>query len=82
MIFVFKNKAADGRLNLCGGSIARLRKMRKLSQRALADQMQLLGIDMTKNTVQQIESGERFVIDVELKGFAKLFESTVDDLLK
>ncbi|MCL2816906.1 MAG: helix-turn-helix transcriptional regulator [Clostridiales bacterium] len=79
---MFKNKSANGRCNVCGGSIAVLRRQRKLSQRALADQMQLLGIDLSKNAIQQIESGERFVIDLELKGFAKFFGVTADELLK
>ena len=34
-----------------------------------------------KNAVQQIESGERFVIDVELKAFAKVLGVTADELL-
>lgn len=42
---MFKNKNADGTLNLCGNKITELRKERDLSQRALADQMQLRGLD-------------------------------------
>ncbi|MCL2677694.1 MAG: helix-turn-helix domain-containing protein [Clostridiales bacterium] len=79
---MFKNKSANGKLNVCGGSIAALRRQKKLSQRALAGRMQLLGIDLSKNAIQQIESGERFVIDLELKGFAQFFGVTADDLLK
>jgi transcriptional regulator with XRE-family HTH domain len=78
---VFINKSTDGKLNICGKNIAALRKREKLSQRALADKMQLIGLDMTKNTVQRIESGTRFVIDLELKGFAELFRVSVDSLL-
>jgi transcriptional regulator with XRE-family HTH domain len=36
-IFMFINKTADGRNNLCGLKIAVLRKQRSLSQRELAD---------------------------------------------
>jgi len=54
----------------------------KFSQRALADQMQLLGIDIGKNAIQQIESGERFVTDIELKVFAEFFKITTDELLR
>ena len=78
---MFKNKTIDGKHNLCGVKIAALRKQQKLSQRALADQLQLLNVDLTKNAVQQIESGERFVIDLELKGFANFFGVKTDDLL-
>jgi len=78
---MFKNKNADGSLNLCGAKIREERKGRKLSQRALADRMQLLGIDLSKNAIQQIESGERFVTDIELKAFAKFFGVGADYLL-
>ena len=54
----------------------------KLSQRALADQMQLLGIDLDKNAVQRIESGQRFVTDIELKAFASFFQVSAQTLLE
>jgi len=79
---MFKNKSAEGKLNICGGKIALLRKDMKISQRELADRMQLLGIDLSKNAIQQIECGERFVIDLELTGFAQFFNTTADALLR
>ena len=74
---MFKNRGADGSLNLCGKQIAALRQAcsPKLSQRALADQLQLCGLDLDKNAIQKIESGERFVTDIELKVFAEFFHS-------
>lgn len=79
---MFKNKNADGSLNICGNNIAALRKSIKVSQRALADKLQLLGIDLSKNAIQQIESGSRFVTDIELRALAKVFEISADELLK
>ena len=80
---MFKNKN-EGKNNLCGDTIRRLRLCypTKLSQRALADKMQLIGIDIDKNAIQRIECGKRFVTDIELVAFAKIFNTTVDDLLK
>lgn len=78
---MFINKGDGGRNNLSGREIGRLRKERGWSQRMLADQMQLLGIDIDKNAVQRIESGQRFVTDIELKVFARCFEVTADRLL-
>lgn len=78
---MFKNKNADGSLNICGIKIKALRKKLGLSQRALADKMQLQGIDLSKNAIQQIESGERFVTDIELKSFANFFKVSSDTLL-
>ena len=79
---MFINKTADGRNNLCGQKLAVLRKESGLSQRALADRLQLLGLDMDKNAVQRIEAGKRFVTDIELAGFARAFGKTADELLK
>ena len=80
---MFKNKASDGKLNLSGKRIAELRTALpgKVSQRALSDMLQLEGIDLDKNAIQQIECGKRFVTDIELKALAKLFGVTADMLL-
>ena len=79
---MFKNKN-EGKNNLCGERrrALRLGYPSKLSQRALADKMQLIGIDVDKNAIQRIESGKRFVTDIELKAFAEIFEVTIDDLV-
>ena len=78
---MFKNKNG-GKNNLCGDNIRKLRLAyaTKLSQRALADKMQLIGIDVDKNAIQRIECGKRFVTDIELKAFAEIFEVSVDKL--
>jgi transcriptional regulator with XRE-family HTH domain len=80
---MFKNKN-EGRNNLCGERVRELRLEypSKLSQRALADKMQLIGIDVDKNAIQRIESGKRFVTDIELKALSEIFEVTIDDLVK
>lgn len=79
---MFKNKN-EGRNNLYGERIRALRLgyPTKLSQRALADRMQLIGIDVDKNAIQRIECGKRFVTDIELKAFAEILEVKVDDLI-
>ena len=79
---MFKNKN-NGRNNLSGEKIRKLRLEypTKLSQRALADKMQLIGIDVDKNAIQRIESGKRFVTDIELKAFAEIFGVKVDELI-
>ena len=79
---MFKNRSANGRNNLCGTAVARLRKERRLSQRMLAEQLQLLGLDVDKNAVQRIESGQRFVTDIELFALARVFSIELQDLLK
>ena len=63
-------------------SALRKAKMPKLSQRGLADMLQLNGLDVDKNAVQRIESGQRFVTDIELKALAQALGATVEELLE
>ncbi len=80
---MYKNLAPNGRRNLCGQRVAELRKGRtpKLSQRGLAELLQLDGLDVDKNAVQRIESGERFVTDIELKAIARVLSVSIEELL-
>lgn len=79
---MFKNKNNTSN-NLCGIKIKEIRQAKspKLSQRALADMLQLAGIDLDKNAIQRIESGQRFVTDIELLAFSKILNISLDDLL-
>lgn len=81
---MYKNRNNDGTLNICGSKIAKLRKelIPPVSQKGLADLLQLSGIDLDKNAIQRMESGKRFITDIELKAMAKLFRVTADYLLE
>lgn len=79
---MFINKTKDGRNNLCGVNVEKFRTELKISQRALADRLQLNGLDVDKNAVQRIEAGKRFVTDIELVIIAKTLNKTIDELLK
>lgn len=80
---MFKNKAGNGRNNLCGHNVYRLRTQgeERLSQRVVAGKMQLYGIDIDKNAIQRIESGQRFVTDIELKALCAIFNVTYEEML-
>ncbi|MBQ8474861.1 MAG: helix-turn-helix transcriptional regulator [Clostridia bacterium] len=80
---MFKNKTAEGRNNICGENLYRLRKNypTKMSQRILAEQMQLRGIDVDKNAIQRMECGKRFITDIEIVALAQIFDITCDELL-
>lgn len=81
---MFINKTADGRNNLCGRNVAVYRKDLgiSISQRVLADRLQINGLDIDKNAVQRIESGQRFVTDIELKALAAVFHKSLDAMLE
>ena len=78
---MFINKTNEGLNNLCGKRIAEKRKILGLSQRELADKLQLTGMDIDKNGIQRIEAGKRFVTDIEIVFFSRVLELTYSDLL-
>ena len=45
---MFINKSTDGKNNICGEQVAKYRKTMKKSQRELADELQLIGLDVDK----------------------------------
>ena len=53
---MFINKSADGLNNVCGKNIAKFRIQMGVSQRELADKMQLVGIDIDKNAIRVAKS--------------------------
>lgn len=79
---MFINKTQDGLNNICGKNIAFYRNEMKISQRELADKLQLAGLDIDKNAIQRIECGKRFVTDIEIKAFTKVFNVTFEELSK
>lgn len=78
---MFINKADNGRNNYCGVNVVRFRKEMGISQRELADRLQIEGLDVDKNAVQRIECGKRFVTDIELIVLSKVLHRTFDELL-
>ena len=79
---MFKNKTLNGRNNVCGEKVYQIRKaaVPKMSQRALAEKLQLMGIDVDKNAIQRIESGQRFITDIELIALAEALHVTIEEL--
>ena len=71
---MYKNKTISGRNNICGIKIHELRC-------AMTDMLQLKGLDLDKNAIQRIESGKRFVTDIELRYFAKVLNVSYEALL-
>ena len=79
---MFTNRTPDGRNNIAGVKVAQLRKNLRISQRELADRLAVIGLDVDKNAVQRMESGQRFITDIEMISLAKIFNATVEELLR
>ena len=78
---MFINKTETGLNNLCGEPVTRLRVTMGISQRQLADLLQLDGLEIDKNAIQRIEAGKRFVTDIELVHLARVLRVSYIDLL-
>ena len=80
---MFKNKSLTGKNNICGEKDYEIRKKQnpKMSQRQLAEKLQILCIDVDKNAIQRIESGQRFVTDLELLAISKVFNVSLNELI-
>ena len=77
---MFINKTNEGLNNICGANVAKMRKQMKISQRELADRLQLVGLDVDKNAVQRIEAGKRFVTDIDIMALIKVLSCSLEDL--
>ena len=80
---MFKNHNKDGKNNICGKKIKEIRMNlpKKTSQNDLSSLLQVNGLDIDKNAIQKIESGQRFVTDIELKTIAKVLDVSYEVLL-
>ena len=77
---MFINKSKSGKNNVCGNNISKFRKELNISQRALADKLQLIGLDIDKNAIQRMESGQRFITDIELCYLCKVLNKSFDEI--
>lgn len=68
--------------NIIGNKIKILRKSKKLTQKALAEKLQLEGYEFSDLTILRIEQGTRSVPDYEVAILAEFFGVTTDELLK
>lgn len=67
--------------NIIGKKLKELRIKGKMSQKELATQLQLLGLQWSDLTVLRTEQGKRFVADYEVAVIASYFNVSADSLL-
>lgn len=79
---MFNNRTENGRNNIAGIKMQQLRKARRLSQRQVSESLAEIGLTVDKNAVQRMESGQRFITDIELCYIAKFFDTSIEELLE
>ena len=65
-----------------GANIREIRKSNKIGQTELVRKLQLMGIDMTRETLVKIERGVQHIYATQLKGIRDVLGTSYDELLK
>ena len=76
------SKELEGNLNTVGKNIHNIRTKAKLSRQKLSDKLMLIGIDISTQSIYDIEVGKRTVLDYELCAIAKVLNISADELLE
>ena len=71
----------DGeKMNLIGSNLRKFRTENKMSQQALSNRLELMGVYVCRGSVSRIEDYSRTVTDIELFAIAKVLKVSVDEL--
>ena len=71
----------DGeKTNIVGSNVKKWRKKRRMSQQALSNKLELLGVYVCRGSISRIEDGSRTVTDIELLAFAKVLNISIFEL--
>ena len=76
-----KPRTEAGAKNLVGVQLKLLRDKQNISQRELAHQLQLLGLNVDENVITRIETNKRYVTDFEIKVLAQYFGVSYEYLI-
>jgi len=71
----------DGNIHI-GANIRAIRKSQKMKQTALVGHLQIMGINMTRETLVKIERGIQHIQASQLRGIKDVLHTTYDELLK
>ena len=71
----------DGeKTNVIGANVKAISKKQKMSQQALSNKLELLGVYVCRGSVSRIEDGSRTVTDIEILAIAKVFDVSIGEL--
>ena len=67
-------------MNMVGDKVREYRKKRGMSQQALSNALELLGVYVCRGSVSRIEDKSRTVTDIELYAIANVLNTEIDEL--
>lgn len=80
---LFMARIIDGNeMNMIGENVRKFRKKKKMSQQALSNKLELLGVYVCRGSVSRIEDKSRTVTDIELYGIAEVLGVGIEELFK
>ena len=71
----------NGKKNVIGENLKKIRLEKKLTQKDIAIKLQLLGVECDRLTILRIENGLRFVPDYEVKLLCQVLDISYEELL-
>lgn len=69
-------------MNIIGENVRALRKKKGMSQQALSNKLELMGVYVCRGSVSRIEDKSRTVTDIELYGIAQVLGVNIEELFK
>ena len=80
-VFMTEQKIKQDKICI-GANIKRIRKEKKIKQVYVVIQMQLMGLDMTRESLVKIERGTQHIYASQLRAIKEILGTTYDELLK
>lgn len=74
-------KKYNGKLNVIGENVRKYREKANLSLDKLSDKLQLMGIDIPKPSLQNIEKEKRIVKEYEFYAICKVLDVSMEEML-
>lgn len=72
----------NGKLNVISDNVRKYREEQKLSLAQLSNKLLLMGVDIPKPSLQNIENGKRIVKEYEFYALCKVFNLSMEEMLK
>jgi len=72
----------NGKLNIIGDKVRKYRESKDLSLSQLSNNLMLMGIDIPKSSLQNIEKGKRVVKEYEFCALCKFFDVSMENMLE
>ena len=70
----------NGKANITGAKMRKVRRDLNLTQEQLAARLQIAGIALDQKAISRIERQERFLADFELREIARILRVSMDEL--